>query len=818
MVSSFAVQLRAARVAAELTQEQLAERARISISAVGAYERGARVAPHRDTVALLAEALRLTGSARSEFEAAARRKVSRNDPGRENASTDDLPLDTTHFVGRSVEVAQVAELLRRERIVTLTGPGGIGKTRIAIQVARQFAKSKQRVGLVNLASLTDERFVSAQVATTLGIPYSLDDRSPVELAERLRQSDALIVLDNCEHVIDAASGIVSAIARTCPRVRILSTSRERLKISGETVYRVPPLPTPTAATIGADEAMRFGAIELFVRRAMAAERTFQFGDACCNDVLAICRRLEGIPLAIELVAAQLPLLGLSGLLRQLDGQLPALGGGRDMPTRQQTLGATLDWSYRLLTASERALLRRLAPLVGSWTLEAAQFLSDEDSNHVRTLFGLLEKSLVSIDNSEADTRYRMLEVTRAFALEQSALCDEVEQNARRHAEWVAQEADRAYEDGAIVARDVWYETYAPNLDNVRAALSWCLGAGKDHSLAARIIAGYRLAWNYSGLQDELRKFAEDVLVEIDEEKHPRAAALLLLGVTSTLYGAGRITRGKHAARLFEAVNDAVGLATAWASIATGYRHIGDVQGWKESLDMELSLLRSGSLARSLKITIALQDHAQALFAMERFGESELEMKQALSLAEASGDPLLIGMSHLVLAELSFQKDDVEGAIQGASRSIESLSLSQAFASHLVVVLANRAGYYLAVDDVDHAARDATQALLEIRGFASRNVAYVGDSAAVWSIQVLAAVAARRRHPVRASRLLGWVEEQLRRNTALVRTKAEHLGYNRLAGWLREQLPESAIATQATRGALLSEADAIDLATDNVEVA
>jgi predicted ATPase/DNA-binding XRE family transcriptional regulator len=809
--TTFAARLRAARLAAELSQEQLAELARISTSAIGAYERGIHVAPHRDTVTLLADALGLTGPVRSEFEAAARRKPPEERARSERDITDDVPLDTTHFVGRSVEVEQIEELLRRQRIVTLIGPGGIGKTRIAIQVARQFAKRRQRVCIVSLASVTDERFVGSQIATALGIPHAADGHSPESLAKALRNSSLLFVLDNCEHVIETASRTVAAIARACPEVRILSTSRERLRIGGEATYSIAPLPMPRAPVANAQEAMRFGAIELFVSRAMTAERSFTFDDDCCKAVLGICGRLDGIPLAIELAAMQVPLFGLNGVLHRLDRQLPALSaGGRDMPTRQQTLRATFEWSYELLTANERILFRRLALLAGSWTLDAAKLFSADESANLATLTGLLEKSLMSIDNSSATTRYRMLEVTKTFALEKAASLGEGEQNARRHAEWVADRASHASSEKDFIARHLWHEAYDADLDNARAALSWCLSAGGDPLLAARIVFGYRVVWNDGGLQTELRTFAQEALARIDRETHPGLAASLLLAITSTLAGAERIATGKLTAQLFEKAGDAVGVGRAWERLAIGYRHIGDLRGWINADEKAIGIFESGPLARSLITVHAREDRAQALFLLGRLDDSELEMTQALRLARAHGDFHAMGNSQLVLAEIHFHKGDPDKAIESVSAGIESLRQART-PDALVWALANRAAYYLAVNDDERSRSDATQALLMVLDLAARNASYVAFSPGVWSVQFIAAIEARSGKPARAARLLGWVEEQLRQNPSFVRSETEQRAADILATSLGQQLTENSQLTFMGEGALLSESDAIALA-------
>jgi tetratricopeptide (TPR) repeat protein len=505
------------------------------------------------------------------------------------------------------------------------------------------------------------------------------------------------------------------------------------------------------------------------------------------------------------------------MLQRLDCQLSALtGGARDMPTRQQTLRATFEWSYDLLNASERILFRRLAPLVGSWTLDAAQLFSPDEGANLAALTGLLEKSLLSVDKNSATTRYQMLEVTKAFALEKAALLGEEERNARRHAQWVAERAGDASYKKDFTARHLWHETYDADLDNARAALSWCLSAGNDPLLAARIVFGYRVVWNDGGLQTELRKFAEEALARIDTKTHPGPAASLMLVVTSTLAGAERIATGKLAAQLFEEAGDAVGVGRAWERLAIGYRHVGDFQGWINAHEKAIMIFDSGPLARSLITVHARLDRAQALFLLGQLDDSELEMKYALSLSEEFGDFHAMGSSQLVLAEICFHKDDVDKAIWFASEGIKSLRRARTPGA-LVWALANRAAYYLAINDDDHSRSDATQALLMVRDLASRSASYVAFSPGVWSVQFLAAIEARSGDPARAARLLGWVEEQLRQNSSFVRSKTEEWGADILRTSLRRQLTESSLLAFMSEGALLSERDAIDLAIGDCEV-
>jgi len=327
------------------------------------------------------------------------------------------------------------------RFVTLTGTGGIGKTRLALEVARQLQPQfADGVWIAELGSLSDPELVAITVATAFGLELLSGVVSPERIAEMLGSKRIMLVLDNCEHVIDAAAGMVEALLHANSAARVIATSREPLRAESECLYQVPPLAVPAEDKQASEEMMRHGAVALFVARARAADPHFVPDEPTGAVIAAICRRLDGIPLALELAAARVSSLGMHELASRLDDCFSLLTQGRRTALRRhQTLRATLDWSYELLSGLERAVLRRLSVFPGSFTLEAAIAVianrENAESNLVEGMARLAAKSLVVADVDGATVRYRLLETTRAYARDKLTEHGELEQTAGHHAKY-----------------------------------------------------------------------------------------------------------------------------------------------------------------------------------------------------------------------------------------------------------------------------------------------------------------------------------------------------------------------------------------------
>ncbi len=350
-----------------------------------------------------------------------------------------LPVRPIMMIGRDKVVSEVSDKLRNERFVTLLGPGGIGKTTIALSVARAVAEEfAGKVHFVDLESLTDQRHVAGVVATSLGLALKSKDPG-LELVDLVRSQKILIVLDSCEHVIETVALLAEQLYQESEQVYLLTTSRELLKVGGEHCCRVLPLDfPPDGSEQTANAVLRYPAAQLLARRVAARAGSFVLTDEEAPFVAEMCRKLDGIPLAIELAAGQVAALGLKNTLARLE--LLKLAH-RSAVARHQTLKATLDWSYNLLSDGERIVLRRIAPFVGQFTLEGARYVAGELGIGIGEIFdaiaGLIEKSLIATRIDETQAQYRLLDTTRAYALEKLEEHAEVDVVLRRHAEYVA---------------------------------------------------------------------------------------------------------------------------------------------------------------------------------------------------------------------------------------------------------------------------------------------------------------------------------------------------------------------------------------------
>lgn len=417
--------LRRYRKRAGLSQEALAGDAGVSVESIGALERGVRRAPHRDTVGALAIVLGLDETERAAFEETAERARARGTgptlssepgPGRR------LPSQATSLVGRGADVEAILALLGGARLVTVTGPGGVGKTRVALEAAGRSIRDGRTPYFVDLGSQADGVAAAGALAASFDAGFGDGGATLEALVAVLGSREALFVLDNCERVVADVAHVVSTVLRACPRIAFLATSRERLAVGGEAVYRLPGLETPNEVPATVREARRYDALDLFFERATAYDRTFVPTEASLEHAVDICRRLDGIPLALELAAARVATLGLSELRKRLHDGLDLSGGPRNLPARQRAISATIAWSYDLLGERERALLHAFAAFPDEFSLADACAASAPrfDAQAVTAaLTSLVDKSLLGVVLADGVARYRMLRSLRAFALERA---------------------------------------------------------------------------------------------------------------------------------------------------------------------------------------------------------------------------------------------------------------------------------------------------------------------------------------------------------------------------------------------------------------
>jgi predicted ATPase/class 3 adenylate cyclase len=439
-----------------------------------------------------------------------------------------LPGQLTSFVGRKKEIRQVENLLKKNRLVTLTGQGGTGKTRLSLQVAEELSEYfLDGVWLVELGRLADPDLLTQAAANALGMHLSAGPQTIYFLIDYLQSKSLLLIFDNCEHLIDSCARLSDALLRACPHLSILASSREALGIEGETSFRVPPLTFPKVDEL-LENLTQFEAIRLFVERARAALPGFQITEENAPAITQVCQRLDGIPLAIELAASRLKLLSAEEIAIRLDDRFRLLtGGSRAALARYQTLRASVDWSYELLTPVERVLLQHLSVFAGSWTLEAAEFVGcgeDIESCGVLDLLGqLVDKSLVSIEPGTLyETRYRMLETIRQYAHEKLVEARQSEPARQRHLEYYLDLAERVEFNFHGPKYTATSERLETELDNIRLALGWCLEGRSNTSWDPE--PGLRLAsalgdyWYFNGRMNEGFLCLERLLVSETEQR------------------------------------------------------------------------------------------------------------------------------------------------------------------------------------------------------------------------------------------------------------------------------------------------------------
>ena len=431
-----------------------------------------------------------------------------------------LPETVSELIAREAELSEVTDLVTTNRLVTLIGEGGIGKTRLGVEVVRHLiAEFVDGVWVAELAPLTDPDLVPVAVATALRLDLSGGAVTAARVANALRARKLVLLLDNCEHVIAAAASIAGAVLRANSAARVLATSREPLRIEGESLYRVPPLGVPVAGIRDLDELLRHGAVRLFVARARTADPHFSLEGRVAADAAAICRRLDGIPLAIELAAARSAALGIAEVASRLDDRFHLLTDGhRTALPRHQTLRATLDWSYELLSEPERKVLRCLAIFAGGITLAAAGAVTASPeitaSDVVDCVAKLITKSLLAADSNDQVVHYRLLETTRAYAMERLLESGEADAVARRHADHYLDLFERGEAERETRAAAEPAATYRRHVDNLRAALDWAYSPSGDPEVAVALTAASLPLWFRLSLMEECHGRVERALAAL----------------------------------------------------------------------------------------------------------------------------------------------------------------------------------------------------------------------------------------------------------------------------------------------------------------
>jgi predicted ATPase/DNA-binding winged helix-turn-helix (wHTH) protein len=473
-----------------------------------------------------------------------------------------LPARLSRLVGRGDTVSALAAQLRRRRFVTITGPGGMGKTAVALAVAEAVLTDfADGVRFVDLAALADPRRVASTIANALGVALP-DDAPQSALLQFLQSRRMLLVLDNCEHLIDECALLAELLLKRAPGMHLLATSHEPLRADGEWIHGLPALPVPSAEeSLTATRARGYAAVQLFVERARASQEDFELGDAEAPLVGALCRRLDGMPLAIELAAARMDLLGLQGLVAHFEGSsLLHTQGRRTAAPRHQTLGGLLDWSHALLGAREQILLRRLSVFRSNFSLEAAIAVASDASIRqdevLSSLLALSHKSLLHTDTSTERARHRLLDITRSYASIKLLECGEQPMVLRRLAQQLRQQLLSARDDWQRMPREAWVTQYRDLVAEVRAALDWAFSPSGDAGRGAVFPAAAMPLGFQLGLPDEFRAWIMRALAAVSSPTNTDLQMRLYLALGHLL---GQ-TQGDAAA--LHAFEQAAGLSTS----------------------------------------------------------------------------------------------------------------------------------------------------------------------------------------------------------------------------------------------------------------
>ncbi len=680
-----------------------------------------------------------------------------------------LPAQLTSFIGREREIGEVKRLLSTTRLLTLTGVGGAGKTRLALEVgAEVLAQFRDGVWLAELATLAEPTLVAQTVAAALRVREQPGRPILATLSNFLEHKDLLLVLDNCEHLVAESAHIADRLLRASPHLRILVTSREPLGIAGETCWRVPSLSLPDVRRLPAPENLtRYEAIRLFVERAVAAEPAFTLSQPNVQAIAWVCHKLDGIPLAVELAAARVKEMSVQEIAARLDDRFRLLtGGSRAAHPRHQTLRAAMDWSFYMLSEPERAVFRRLSAFSSGFTLEAAEAVCAGDGverSEVLNLVALLvDKSLVLVDDRGGETRYRLLETVRRYGREKLLEAEETANVRRRHRDWCLGLAERAEPELVRSEQSAWLERLEAEHDNFREALEWSLEeTDKDPGL--RLAGALRLFWSVRGYLSEARGRLERALS--GSSRTPTSAR------AKALYAAGYVANFQHD------YEQAVALAEA--SLAQS-QELGEKQG----------IARSHFLLGF--IALGQGEYARAT----------AHLQQSMTLSRELNDKRGIGISLNMLGEVARGQGDYAAAhaLYG-----EDLALRRELGDERGIGIELHNLGYVALHEGDCAR--AGELFKESLGIRLKLGHKVGIA---YCLAGLAAVAETRNQPEPAAKLLGAAE------TLLVTIGADmdwpdRLEYDRTVSALRTAMGDATFEAALREGRVVPLEQAVELA-------
>jgi predicted ATPase/DNA-binding CsgD family transcriptional regulator/DNA-binding transcriptional regulator YiaG len=652
-ILSISTELRVRRQALGLSQAALARALGVASNTVARWERGERSIRSPELVDLALQ--RLAGKP----DAAATKEPAHN-----------LPAELNSFVGREDELATLRDLLLRERLLTLVGVGGVGKTRLALRLAIEtIANYPDGVWLVELAPLADPSLLAKAVASALGILERPKRPLQTVLLEVLNTRRMLLVLDNCEHLVGACAELANALLRACPHLRILATSREQLGVQGEVGWSVSPLSLPSAEDRSSTEEL-FGseAVRLWMERARTHQPAVALSKSDLRLVGEACRRLDGLPLAIELAAARLNVLAPEEIVIRLEDRYRLLtGGSRTGTARHQTLEAAIAWSYDLLSPPVQTVFRRLAVFAGGWTLDAAESICTGGSIRAEDVLDLLThlvgKSLVVVDAlTSGQRRYRQLETIRQYAVHKLQTSGDEAALRTRHADWFLDLAGRAERAGRGPNETFWLDRLEGEIDNLRGALSWSAEDGRLEP-ALRLAGALNQFWLIRGFWDEGRTTLERLLASAGPELPPlvRAKALGTAGILAAWQGDDAAARGvlHQSLQLYQVERNA-GVATAWLDLGIAAQIHGDQDSAAMAFGEALALGRT--LRDDRVVYSALYNLGEVARHRAKYEQARALLEESMRISAGYGDQRARAYALASLGRMAWMRGDYKQAV------------------------------------------------------------------------------------------------------------------------------------------------------------
>lgn len=763
-----------------------------------------------------------------------------------------LPIQLTSFIGREKEIAEIKRLLAATRLLTLTGAGGAGKTRLSLQVAADLLDGfKNGAWFIELAPLSDLNLVPQTIAAALGLQNQSARPMLDALNDYLKEKTLLLVLDNCEHLIQACAELADALLHYSPRFKILATSREALSVAGETIFRVPSLSLPDANKLPPlDVLSQYESVRLFTDRAFSAQPNFVLTGENASAVAEVCQRLDGIPLAIELAAARIKALKPEEIAARLDNSFRLLtGGSRTAPTRQQTLRGTINWSYDLLSEPEGAMLRQLSVFTGGWMLEAAEAVCADISDVLDVLSRLIDKSLVIVETREGATRYRMLETIRQYAREKLLESGESEKIQNRHLEYFVNLAEVAEPKLRGAEQVTWFNRLETELDNFRGALDWSIGPEKTQ-LGLQLAGALGYFWVRRTFWSEGYERLVRVLKENEEKTLARANALRvaaelatrsgnsvemyplieesiqilrvfgvegmrLLGYTLARYSWAIYDRDPVQARsiaeegiqISRKAGDLLGLAECLSSLGQVTRRLSDFTSSRSALKESAALFQKMGdrhMYAQILNNLSMVDYFEG-----NLSQAKEYIEQAISIHQEMGDKFGQATSRPALGDIARRQGNYEEASSLLRKNVEILrEMGQA---HQLLILSL---YYLGMLELTRGKLSESNARLKegIVGARKADLRYYLPSL----IDALGYLATVAKFPERAARLFG-AAELLREQLQTPMPPVYRDDYEKYLPLARAQLDDTAFNAAWAEGRAMTFDQAIDFAFADIRI-